>query len=177
MFAEVVFQPYKAEASLGNFLVRGEIRSRGELTGYLNDRRWSYLTFYQASMQPLDTDRRIGALEQSSSSLNKQWIEFLALTSDEDASKVQVQQFYWRVQFYTRHFAIQGDLRVGGDAHDEDLFEEIRDFFPVSRASVFPIRPVAVTPISKSPLLFINRRMVQVYRVVGKSGMLPPLPE
>jgi hypothetical protein len=60
---------------------------------------------------------------------------------------------------------------VRPDAPDEDILDELHDYFPVTQASIFPVRPVAVAPTRQVPLLLISRPLTQAYQVVkGPAG-------
>jgi hypothetical protein len=132
---------------------------------YLNDRNWSFLPIHNGELFPLSSDRRFGAMKPSITVVNKCNLEILSVISEEDANSVRATYATRPVLFILSHFVVQGDLHISEDAPDEDMLDDMHDFFAVTRGSIFPIRSVASVPTEKVPLLFISRQAVQVYRV------------
>ena len=165
MFAEIKLTSIGIEAILGDYLVRGEIQSRGDLVLFLNDRNWSFLSIFNGELFPLYTDRRIGAMKPAITVASKGNLEILSVLAEEDAEKVQATYSKRPVLFILGHFVVQGDLHVSEDAPDEDMLDDMHDFFAVTNGSIFPVRSVATAPTERVPLLFISRPAVQVYRV------------
>jgi hypothetical protein len=81
-------------------------------------------------------------------------------------AEIHLQSSTRPIIIYTGSFAIQGKLHVPPDAPDEDLLDDMHDFFPVTAASIFPLRPVAALPTKEVPLLFVNRKAIQTYHVL-----------
>ncbi len=165
MFAEIKLTPIGIEAILGDYFVRGEIQSRGDIVVYLNDRNWSFFPILDGELFPLYTDRRIGAMKPATTVASKSNLEILSVLAEEDAEKVQATYSMRPVLFILGHFVVQGDLHVSEDAPDEDMLDDMHDFFAVTNGSIFPVRSVATRPTERVPLLFISRSAVQVYRV------------
>jgi hypothetical protein len=70
------------------------------------------------------------------------------------------------VVFYTSHFAIQGQLHANPDARDDDLLDDARDYAALSEVTLFPLRQLGATGLSrKAPLLLINQQHIQTYHV------------
>jgi hypothetical protein len=97
--------------------------------------------------------------------VNKRNLEVLSVISEEDANNVHPTYALRPALFILGHFVVQGDLHVSEDAPDEDMLDDMHDFFAVTHGSVFPFRSVASLPTERVPLLFISRTAVQVYRV------------
>ena len=165
MFAEIKLTSIGIEAIMVDHLVRGDIQSRGDMLVYLNDRNWPFLPIHNGELLPLSSDRRIGAMKPSITIVSKFNLEVLSVISEEDANNVRATHAIRPVLFILGNFVVQGDLHVREDAPDEDILDDMHDFFAVSHGSIFPIRSVASAPTEKVPLLFISRPAVQVYRV------------
>ena len=165
MFGEIRLEAFQVELILRDYLMRGEIRSRGDLFAYLNDRQWNFIPIMNAQLHPLSKERKIGAMKRADTLVNKSHIELLSVTNEEEAEKVHLSIYHRPVLVVLGHFVIQGDLHVSEDAPDQDILDELHDFFPVTDGSIFPIRSVATTPIEQVPLLFISRPAVQLYRI------------
>jgi len=165
MFREIELPTFQAEALLENYLLRATIQPRGDFLTYLNDRGWPTISFQDVELLPLAKERRVGAIKQDLVTINKSHLCMLSLPDAEQTKDIQLQVTKRAVVFYFVNFAIQGQLHIRPDAPDEDLMDEMHDFFAVSEASVFPLWPVASTPISRVPLLFVNRPQIQAYHV------------
>lgn len=166
MFREIKLSTLQVEAILEDYLLRGEMQPRGQLVAYLNDLNWTFLPFKNAVFSALATDRRVGEIKQAAAVLNKNRLAALSVLREEDASQVQLPQGKRPVVFYIAHFAIQGQLHVRPDAPDEDILDDLHDFFPISNATIFPVRPVPATPTRQVPLLLVSRLLTQAYQVV-----------
>lgn len=165
MFREIKLSTIQIEAVLADYLLRADFQPKGELVAYLNDRNWTYVPFMSGELLPLAADRRVGAMKQALTTVNKSRLEVLSLLKEDQAQNVVLPAAGRRVLFYVGQFAVQGHLHVSADAPAEDLLDELHDFYAVSSASIYPLQPVATAPTEKVPLLLINRCMVQAYRV------------
>jgi hypothetical protein len=171
MFRQIELATLQIEAILQDYLLRGELQPRGQLVSYLNDRNWSFLPVRNAVFSALAADRRVGEIKQSASVINKRRLAILSVLDEEEAAEFQLPSGTRPVIFYVAQFAVQGQLHVRPDAPDEDILDDMHDYFPVTQASIFPVRPVAVAPTRQVPLLLISRPLTQAYQVVkGSTG-------
>jgi len=166
MFKQIELSTFRVEVVSQDYLLRADFQPRGDLQGYLNDRNWEFIPFKNGEMSLLAADRRVGNMQQEHCTLNKGSVVSLSLLDEERMTELHLQSTTRPIVIYTGPFAIQGKLHVPPDAPDEDLFDELHDFFPVSKASVFPLRRVAAQPTKEVPLLFVNRKAIQSYHVL-----------
>lgn len=166
MFQNIELPTFRVEAVTQDYLLRAELQPRGDLLGYLNDRNWQYIPFRNGELQSLAADRRVGVMPQDMTTVNKQRLIMLSVLEKEQAANIHLPVTTRPTVCYLDHFAVQGKLHVPPDAPDEDLLDEMHDFFPMSKAVLFPIRPVAIKPAKEVPLLFINRSMIQTYHTL-----------
>lgn len=169
MFREIELATFRVEAILQDYLYKADLQPRGDLLGYLNDRNWQFIPFRNGELHVLAADRRVGAMQQELATVNKLRLTLLSVLEKEQAANIHLQITTRPAVFYFDNIAVQGKLHVPPDAPDEDLLDELHDFFSVSDAVVFPIRPMAVEPTREVPLLFVNRLMIQSYHVLKKS--------
>lgn len=168
MFREIELDTFRVEAVLQDYLLRAEFQPRGDLLAYLNDRNWQYISFRNCEVNALAADRRVGVMQQEVTTVNKHTLSVLSVLDKEQSADVHLQVTTRPVVFYLGQFAVQGQLHVPSDAPDEDLLDELHDFFPISDASIYSILPVASQPKRGVPLLFVNRMLVQTYHVLKK---------
>lgn len=161
---------YQVEVAMPNFLLRGEFQPRGDMLVYLNDQSYGYLRFDNALLQTLSADCQVPHIRQSSMALNRRLIAYVALLESEAGERMQLLQTKRTTVFYTDWCAIRGDLHVSTEARDDDLLGQTRDFFALSNASVFPLRPVTATPAAKVPLVMVNRHALSAYHVHRPKG-------
>jgi hypothetical protein len=166
MFRQIELATLQVEAIMQDYFLRGELQPRGQLVSYLNDRNWTFLPVKNAVFSALAADRRVGEIKQAAAVINKNRLAALSLIDQEEAAGVQVPAGARPVIFYVAHFAIQGQLHVRPDAPDEDILDDMHDYFPVTEARIFPVRPLAVAPTRQVPLLLISRPLTQAYQVV-----------
>ncbi len=166
MFREIELMTLRVEAILQDYMLRCDLQPRGQLISFLNDKNWTYIPVKNAVFSALANDRRVGEIKQAAASINKNRLATLSVLSEEEASQIQLPIGERQVVFYVAHFAVQGTLHVRSDAPDEDMLDDLHDFFPVSKATIFPVRPVAATLTRQVPLLLISRPLVQAYQVV-----------
>lgn len=169
MFRDIELPTFRVEAILQDYLLRADLQPRGDLLSYLNDRNWEFITFRNGELHALADDRRVGAMPQEMTTVNKRRLSVLSVLDKEQAATLQFQITTRASVFYFDHFAVQGKLHVPPDAPDEDLLDEMHDFFSVSDAVLFPIRPMALQPAKEVPVLLVNRAMIQTYHVLKKS--------
>jgi hypothetical protein len=170
MFRQIELPTLHVEAIMQDYFLRGELQPRGHLVSYLNDRNWTFLPVKNAVFSALAAERRVGEIKQAASVINKNRLAALSLIDEGEAAEIQVPAGERPVIFYIAHFAIQGQLHVRSDAPDEDILDDLHDYFPVTEAKIFPVRPVAAAPTRQVPLLLISRPLTQVYQVVKGSG-------
>lgn len=166
MFGEIQLGSFETEAILRDYILRGELQSRGDLLAYLNDRQWNFIPFKEAEIHPLSKERKVGAMKRAETLVNKAHLEVISVLREDEAAKVHLSIYKRPVLFILGHFVIQGNLHVSEDAPDLDILDELHDYFPVTSGSIFPIRSAATAPTNRVPLLFISRPAVQVYRIV-----------
>ena len=166
MFREIELTTLRVEAILQDYMLRCDLQPRGHLISFLNDKNWTYIPVKNVVLSALAADRRVGEIKQAAASINKNRLAALSLLNEEEAAQVQLPLGERPVVFYIARFAVQGTLHVRSDAPDEDILDDLHDFFPVSKATIFPVRPVAATPVRQVPLLLISRPLVQAYQVV-----------
>ncbi len=171
MFRQIELKTLQIEAILQDYILRGELQPRGQLVSYLNDRNWTFIPVKKAVFSPLAADRRIGEIKQAAAVINKSRLAVLSVLDEEEANEVQLPAGTRPVVFYVARFAVQGQLHVRPDAPDEDILDEMHDYFPVTQATIFPVRNIATAPTRQVPLLMISRPLTQAYQVVkGQSG-------
>jgi hypothetical protein len=163
VFGELKLITYQVEVILEDFILRADFRPRGEILSFVNDRSWRFLPFENGSLIPVAPDRRIGGAQVQKISINKSEISFLSVLKADVLGDFHLPPDHRLVTFYTNYCAVKGELHVSADAPDEDLLDDQHDFFAMSEASVFPIRPVAVTPSAQNPLILIQQSMIKAY--------------
>ena len=173
MFRDIQLKSYQIEALLLDYILKAKLQPRGHLLAFMNDRNWEFVPFQDAELFPLAHDSRIGGMRKELLSVNKQNLCFVSILDPEQVADVQIPVASRPIIFHLGLFAVQGDLHVTSDAPDEDLLDDLHDYFPVTSASIYPIRPVSSTPTSKVPMLFISRPLIQAYQVLKKSDDQP----
>ncbi len=166
MFREIELKTYKVEGILLDYVLRATLQPRGHLLAFMNDRNWEFVPFQDAELFPLAHDSKLGAMRKEHLSVNKQNLCFVSLLDSEAIPDIQIPIAHRSIIFHLGLFAVQGELHVTSDAPDEDLLDDLHDYFPVTAASIYPIRPVATPPSAKVPLLFISRQLIQAYQVI-----------
>ena len=170
MFREIQLKTFQIEGILLDYLLRASLQPRGHLLAFLNDRNWEYIPFHDAELTPLAHDARLGGMRKEVLSVNKNNLCLVSLLDPEKTTDIQLPIAHRPVIFHLGLFAVQGELHVTSDAPDEDLMDDLHDYFPVTSASIYPIRPVSATPTAKVPMLFVNRTLVQAYQVLKKNS-------
>ena len=166
MFREIELKTYQIEGVMLDYLVRASLQPRGHLPAFMNDRNWEYIPFQNAELFPLAQDSRVGGMRKELLSVNKRSLCLVSLLDPEETSDIQIPVAYRSIIFHLELFAVQGQLHVTSDAPDEDLLDDLHDYFPVTSASIYPIRPIATPPTSQVPLMFISRSLIQAYQVL-----------
>jgi hypothetical protein len=165
MFGEIELSTYQVEVILDDYLVRGELQPRGDILTYINDRNWTYVAFRNCELLPLANDSRVGAINQDLLVINKRHMCAISVLDEAQAKEVRLHEADRPLICYINQFAIQGKAHVHSEAPDEDLLDERQDYYALSEASIFPIRPISVAPTQKVPLLIFKRGRIQVYHV------------
>lgn len=165
MFGEIKLRSFQVEAVLNDFMLKAELQPRGQLAAFLNDRNWSFIPFVNGEWIPLAADRRVAGIKRTFTVVNKAHLSVISLLRAEEVADVTVPVTKRSVIFYLAQFAVQGQLHVSSDAPDEDLLDEMHDFYPLSEVSIYPLRPVASAPTVQVPMLWINRNLIQAYQV------------
>lgn len=165
MFREIKLETFRIEAVTHDFMLRADFQPRGPFLAFLNDRNWEFLPFLNGELAPLAADSPVGSMRQDQLSVNKHTLGFLCLLDQDLAAKVQIPLAARQTIFYVGQFAIRGKLHVTSDAPDEDMLDDLHDFYPITDCSIFPIRPVSAKVSKHVPMLFINRILIQSYAV------------
>ncbi|MDX1614601.1 MAG: hypothetical protein R3300_09845, partial [Candidatus Promineifilaceae bacterium] len=132
MFGEIELRSYRVEVLLDNFVVKAKLQPRGELIAYLNDRNWSFIPLQKAELYPLPVERKVGGLRQTLTVVNKDHLSAVSVLDEDEAGQIALPVSRRAIIFYLDKFAVQGYLHVSADAPDEDLMDEMHDFFPVT---------------------------------------------
>jgi hypothetical protein len=162
---ELTLPVYQVEVAMPSFLLRGDFQPRGDFLIYLNDRSYSYLRFDDATLLTLSSDYQIPHVRQSSMTLNRQLMTYVAIMQEEQAERLQILQTKRAAVFYSDWCAIRGNLHVSSEVRDDDLLGQARDFLAVSNASIFPLRTVTAAPTAKAPLVMVNRHALTACHV------------
>ncbi|MCA9981262.1 MAG: hypothetical protein KDD89_10515 [Anaerolineales bacterium] len=162
---ELVLPSYTFEAVTTDFLFRGTFQPRGEIMTFTNDPRYVYYTFNDIEMFPINKGYQINCIKQPVINVNRDKLFFISLPKPEEAKKVQVLAAKRPVVFYSESFAVRGYLHTNSDYPDNDLLDEARDFFPMSDATIFPLKAVPTLVTRQVPLLVLNRHQATGYHV------------
>jgi len=165
MFADIQFTNVNVEAVLADYVIRGEMHSRGEVHNYLNDRNYPNFSLYGCELHPLAADRKIDTVRQDLITLDKAKVIVLSALDQDILDKTHLTISKRKVIFYCGWFAIHGLLHVTADAPDEDIIDETRDFFGITMGSIYPLVPVGTEPLTNAPLMLINRHNIGAYSV------------
>jgi hypothetical protein len=165
MFAEIQFTSIKIETVLTDYLIRGELHSRGDIVIFLNDRNYPTFSLYDCELHPLSSDRRVEVIRHSLVTIDKNSVYAVGVLDDGALENAHLAVSKREVTIYTGRFAVHGMLHVPEDAPDEDILDESRDFFGVSGGAIYPLSPVATNPHPSFPLILVNRLMIQAYSV------------
>lgn len=168
MFREIELKTYQIEGILLDYLLKARLQPRGHLLAFLNDRNWEFIPFQDAELTPLAHDARVGGMRKDALSVNKGNLATVNVLDASQITDIQIPVASRPTIFHLGFFAVQGNLHVTSDAPDEDMMDDLHDYFPVTSASIYPIRPVSLAPTAKIPLLFVNRSLVQAYQVLKK---------
>ncbi len=165
MFAEIQFTSIKIETVLTDYVIRGELRSRGDIVIFLNDRHYPTFSLYDCELHPLASDRRVEVVRQSLVTIHKNLVSAVGVLDEGVLKNAQLSVSQREVTIYTGRFAVHGMLHVPEDAPDEDILDESRDFFGVTEGAIYPLSPVATNLHPNSPLILVNRLTIQAYSV------------
>lgn len=161
----ITFQRINVDVSAGNFLVRGEIEPRGDLIVFMNDENNSSFAILNAQFMPDGPEYKVPTIKQASITVNQDHLAFIGVIKEEDAASIQFVQSSRTAVFYTNWFAIRGDLHVHGEVKEDELMEPTKAFYPVTNASIFPIRQTTHAPHRTYPLVAINRSEIISYHL------------
>ncbi|MGB3713800.1 MAG: hypothetical protein WA996_05150 [Candidatus Promineifilaceae bacterium] len=165
MFAEIQFTPIRIEAVLADYTIRGELRSRGNIAIFLNDRNYPTFSLFDCELYPLAADRRVETVRQDLITIEKREVIAVSVLDERALENAQLTVSKRKVIVYSGRFAIHGLLHVPADAPDEDVLDEKRDFFGITEGSIYPLAPVGTNPFTSSPLILVNRQTIQAYSV------------
>lgn len=164
MLGELQLATLTAEWLLEDYLVGGTFQPIGDVGVFLNDRTRAYVQVSGAAVRPLAPDRQVAGPAGVTIQVARSKILAVSLVKGEEAAEVRRLAASRAATFYVGPYAIRGQVHVNADARDEDLLDDARDFYPVSDAQVFPLRPLANVPSGRVPLLFINRLHLPLYQ-------------
>jgi hypothetical protein len=156
---------FHTEAVTTDYLIRGRFQPLGGVVAFLNDRSRRFTSFLETELLPLQVDRQMGAIKREEMTLHKNRFILLSFLEEGEVSEIQIMPSYRPVIFYLDHVAVHGDLHVNADAKDNDLLDELKDFYPLTNSSIFPIHPLAAKPTRQVPLCFVNMRYIYAYHV------------
>lgn len=162
---ELVLPTYSFEAVTADFIFRGTFQPRGEVLTYTNDPRYVYYSFEDVEMFPVNKGYQINCIKQPIMNVGREKIIFLSLKEPEEADRVQMLAAKRPVVVYTDSFAVRGFMHVNPDFNDNDLIEDTKDFLPLSKATIFPLKPIAGPLTKQVPVLVINRHQTTAYHV------------
>jgi len=163
MFGDLKLPTFQVEVIIPGFLVRAAFQPKGDLLIFMNDRRYDVARFDEVEMYPIMPDAQVKGVKQEIITLNKKFISGIALLEEERLENVMLLTSKRPFIVYTEWFAIQGNLHINADSPNEDVFDETKDYFAITDASVYPIRTLRKAPTRKVPLLAINRHAVYAY--------------
>jgi len=169
MFAEIQFTTFNVEAVLPDYVVRGILRSRGEVLNYLNDRRYPTFSLYDCELVPLSSDRKISTISQELVTIDKKRVVVVSVLDESVKDDLHLTISERIVIFYCGNLAIHGLLHVPADAPDEDILDETKDFFGITDGSIYSLIPVGAEPHSNAPLMLLNQHAVAAYSVQSGS--------
>lgn len=163
MFGKLELPVFRVEVIIPGFLVRAAFQPKGDLLIFMNDRRYDMARFDEAELHPIMPDAQVKGIKQEMMALNKRFISGIAMLEPERLQNVMLLATKRPFVVYTEWFAIRGDLHVNSDARDDDVFDETRDFFAITDASVYPVRTLRKAPTRKVPLIALNRHAIYAY--------------
>ena len=166
MFAEIQFTNVNVEVVLVEYVIRGEMHSRGEVLNFLNDRRYPTFSLYDSELHPVSIERKVEVVRQELVTVQKQHVLLVSVLDRHIRDSMQLTVSERKAIFYCGAFAIHGLLHVPADAPDEDILDETRDFFGITEGSVYSLTPVSQDPIKNAPIMLINRQGVEAYSVL-----------
>jgi len=163
---ELKLDTIDVEITTPDFTVNGGFKPIGELMTYLNDKRYTFFSLIDAEMRPQETGYQVKNIPQPIFNINRNAIIYFAVKNAEYLSKIQIMQAKREIVVYTNSLAIRGNFHVNPDARDTDLFDETRDFYAITDASIYPLRSMANPPVRKVPFIGINWHHVTAYHTV-----------
>ncbi len=165
----IKLENWQIEIGIPNFLVRATLQPRGDLMIYLNNLTYTYFTFNNVEMLPLDNHYQIKGVKQPMVNINRQAISFLSVLEPQRAAQVQLLQSKRPIVFYTDWFAVRGDLHVNTETPDENLLDDKFEFFMITDATIFPLRAANHRPVQKVPAIAFNRRGILAYHAQNQT--------
>jgi hypothetical protein len=159
------FDPWRMEIITPNYLLRASLRPRGDLMIYLNNLTYHSFFFEDVEMLPFSPDYQFKGVKQPAMTINRVMMTCISILEPDKAAQIQVLQAKRPILFYTDWFAVRGDLHVNSEAPDENMFDDKFEFFILTDASIYPLRPMAVKPKAKVPALVFSRKTLVAYHV------------
>lgn len=163
MFGKLELPTFRVEVVLPGFWISAAFQPKGDLLIFMNDRRYDVVRFDAVEMVPMMPDAQVKGMKQEMMALNKNVISGIALLEPEKIGNLMLLASKRPFVVYTEWFAIRGDLHINADARDEDVFDETKNYFAVTDASIYPLRNVRKAPTRKVPLFIINRHAIYAY--------------
>ena len=159
----IQFESWKVEVGIPNFLLRATLQPRGDLMLFLNNFTYNSYSFSNVELLPLASDYQIKGVKQPMMAVNRAMMAFISILEPDKAAQIQILQAKRQVVFYTEWFAIRGDLHVNSETPDDNLFDDKFEFFILTDATLYPLRPMNHKPTPKVPALAINRKTLLAY--------------
>jgi len=163
------FEKWKIEIAIPNFLVRAALQPRGDLMIFLNNLTYTSFNFSDVEFVPLGTDYQVKGVKQPMMNVTRSAIAFLSVLEPERAAQIQLLQAKRPMVFYTPWFAVRGDLHVNTEAPDESLLDDKFEFFMLTDATIYPLRPINTQPTHKVPAVAFNRYNILAYHSQNRS--------
>ncbi len=163
MALDIKLATFHTQLFLDSFALKAIIKPLGDLLIYMNDNNRSTLPLTEVELFPLHADRQFKQVQQAQMTITKHFVAAIGLLNEPETEKMQLLRAKRPVIFYTNRLVVRGDLHVNEDAPDEDLLDDSRDFFPISNAKVFPIRPLPANLTMAFPIVLINHSAVRAY--------------
>lgn len=159
----IQLESWKVEIGIPNFLVRATLQPRGDLMLFLNNFTYNSYSVSHAELLPLAADYQIKGVKQPMMAINRAAMAFISILEADKAARIQLLQASRPAVFYTEWFAVRGNLHVNSETPDDNLFDDKFEFFILTDATLYPLRPLHHRPTAKVPALAINRKTLLAY--------------
>lgn len=159
---EVIVQSYPVDILTAHFRVYGEIRTRGDPSMFLNDQSVSTLTIYDASLMPLRTGMRVGAMMMDELHIPKTEPHIITLGEYEPLVKPLPKRE--RLICLTDTYLLRGIFHMAPETRVEDVFyAQPGPFFSITRVDIFALYPLAIDVKARSELGFVRGLAISAF--------------